>query len=333
MMQRITLPRSKIYRRLAVVTLAAVITSLLPRAKAADDAFPTKPVKIIVPTTPGGQMDLPARLIGAKLAEYWEVPVIVDNRPGGGIAIGTQAAAKSAPDGYTLLLAHEGAIVVNPTLVENTAYSVSDFEPLAQVWDASMVLAVNKGLSVESLNDLDALMRKNPGKFNYPVAGTDSELMSDMLKQAMRWDYLNVPYKGNAERLRSLMAGETHLMLMNVEDAATAIASGSVRAIGIASATRSPRMPTVPTLDEAGAKGFKLSAWAGLFAPAATPKHVLEKLKTDVRRALSEPDVVERIEVGGNQVVPMTVDQFKQRIASDVAKWRKLADSRGMKTF
>lgn len=317
-------------RRTALAALALAAVS--PSGFAAE-SFPSKPVRIVVPSVPGGLMDVSARLIATKLSEYWKLPVIVENKPGAGMAIGTLQAARSPADGHTLLLAHEGAVVINPVVVEGTQYSVKDFAPLAQVWDTALILVVNKDVPAHNLKELDAYVKGNPGKLNYSVADTIGELMSDMVKQAMNWNYVNVMYKGNAERFRAVMAGETQMTLASATDAITALQSGRVRAIGISSATRSPRLPDVPTLDEAGMKGFSLMSWGGLFAPSATPAPVLAKLSADARRALAEPDVVERIESGGSQVGRGTADQFRQRIATDVARWRQLAERRGMPTF
>lgn len=319
-------------RRAALAMLAA---AALPATVAkASNGFPNKPVKIIVPSVPGGLMDVSARMIGPKLSDHWKVPVLVENKPGGGMAIGTLQAAKSPPDGYTLLLAHEGAIVINPVIVAGTPYSVKDFVPLAQVWDTSLILLINKDVPAANLKELDSHIRQNPGKLNYAVADMIGELMSDMVKQAMGWKYTNIMYKGNSERVRSVMAGETQMTLASASDAFAALDTGRVRAMGISSTARSPRLPTIPTLDEAGMTGFNLMSWGGLFVPAGTPPDIVAKLSADARRALAEPDVVERIESGGSQAgARITADQFKQRIAADVARWRQLAESRGMQTY
>jgi tripartite-type tricarboxylate transporter receptor subunit TctC len=315
------------------VLSALALAAVSPGGFAASDTFPNKPVRIVVPSVPGGLMDVSARLVGTKLSDYWKVPVIVENKPGAGMAIGTHQVARSPADGYTLLLAHEGAVVINPVIVDGTQYSVKDFAPLAQVWDTALILVVNKDVPATNLKELDAHIKRHPGKLNYSVADMIGELMSDMVKQAMGWDYVNVMYKGNAERFRAVMAGETQMTLASATDAITALQSGRVRAIGISSAARSPRLPDVPTLDEAGMKGFNLMSWGGLFAPVATPVPVLAKLSADARRALAEPDVVERIESGGSQVGRGTAEQFRQRIQTDVTRWRQLAERRGMPTF
>lgn len=318
-------------RRCALAALA--LAAVAPRGFAATGAFPHKAVRIIVPTVPGGLMDLSARLIGPKLSAYWKVPVVVDNKPGAGMAIGTLQAARSPADGYTLLLAHEGAVVINPVIVAGTQYSVKDFAPLAQVWDTSLILLVNKDLPAKNLQELDAYVKAHPGRLNYSVADMIGELMSEMVKQAMGWDYTNVTYKGNAERIRAVMSGETQMTLASAPDAIAALPSGRVRAIGISSLARSRALPEVPTLDEAGMKGFQLMSWGGLFAPAGTPAPILAQLSADARRALAEPDVVERIESMGSEVGRGTAEQFHKRIAADVGRWRQLAERRGLPTF
>lgn len=331
MAERTGLPNAHFNRREALLALA--LAACTPMSFAAPDGFPNKAVRIVVPSVPGGFMDVSARLISPKLADYWNVPVVVENKPGAGMAIGTLQVARSPADGYTLLLAHDGAVVINPIIVEGTQYSARDFAPLAQVWDSSLILLVNKDVPANDLKELDAYVKQHPGQLNYAVADTIGELMSDMIKQAMEWQYTNVMYKGNADRLRSVMAGETQMTMVSAPDAASAVGSGRVRAIGISSLERSPRLPDIPTLDEGGMKGFSLMSWGGLFAPDGTPPEVLAKLSADARRALAEPDVVERIESGGSLVGRITPEQFEQRMAEDAQRWRQVAERRGLPVF
>ena len=325
------LMRLRAWRNALLALLAA--HSLLPLLSQVAAAFPEKVVKIIVPTSPGGLMDVAARLIQPKLSDAWKVPVIVENKPGAGMALGTAQFTQSAPDGYTLLLAHEGAVVINPIIVADTNYSVKNFEPLAQVWDTSLVFVVNKDVPATNLKELDEYIKKNPGKVNYALNDMIGELIADMVKQKMGWDFAIVSYKGNPERLRSIAAGETQMTLASATDAIGILSTNSVRAIGISALTRSPRLPTIPTLDEAGMKGFNFTTWGGLFALAGTPAPIVAKLSADARRALAEPDVVERIESGGSQIGRITAEQFKQRIAADIVRWRQLAEQRGMRTY
>jgi tripartite-type tricarboxylate transporter receptor subunit TctC len=322
--------KTLVNRRQACALIAAVTA---PGAFAQSADFPNKPIKIIVPSVPGGLIDLSARLIAPKLTGSLGVPIVVENRPGAGMAIGTAMAARSPADGYTLLLAHDGAVIINPVIVPDTPYSTKSFVPLAQVWDTSMILIVNKDVPASNFAELDAYMKKNAGKPNYPVADTIGELMSDTLKQATGWTFTRIQYKGNADRIRSLMSGETQLSLLSAPDAVNALPSGRVRAIAISALARNPKLPTVPTLDESGLKGFTLKSWGGLFAPAGTPPAIVRKLSAEARKALAEPDVVAQIESGGSEIGHGTAEQFSARIESDIQLWRRLAEARGMKTY
>lgn len=312
---------------------ALILAAATGRALAQAADYPNKTIRIIVPSLAGGLMDLSARLVGPKLSSALGVPVVVDNRPGAGMAIGTAMAARSAPDGYTLLLAHDGATIINPVIVPETPYTTRSFVPLAQVWDTSMMLVVNKDVPATNFSELDRYVRKSGGKLNYAVADTIGELMSDILKQAAGWNYELIQYKGNADRVRSLMAGETQLVLLSAPDAVAGVTGGRLRAIGVASLARNPKLPAVPTLDEGGLKGFTLKSWGGLFAPAGTPAPIVQKLSAETRKALAEPDIVAQIESGGSEVGKGSAEQFAARFRGDVERWRSLAEARGMKTF
>lgn len=322
----------RITRRTAGAALLAGLAA--PSSWAQGSTFPDKAVKIIVPSVPGGLMDVSARLIGPKLSGYWGQPVLVENRAGAGMAIGSTMVAKAPADGYTLLLGHEGAIVINPLLVAETPYIAGDFAPLAQVWDTALLFMVNAELKVNTFAELDDLVKKNPGRFNWPVADTLSDLHAELLKQATGWKFQTVMYKGNAERSRSLMANETQFGFQSASEAVASLQTGRIKALAISSTQRTPKLPNIPTLDEVGLKGFALTSWGGMFAPAATPAPILAKLSADIRRALAEKDVLARLEENGTEVPHQLVpSQFAARIKADQARWKRIAEARGVKTY
>lgn len=310
------------FRALLPATLIALAT--LPCAFAQADKYPSRPVQIIVPSVPGGLLDLSARLIGTKLSSYWGVPVIVENRPGASMSIGTNAVAKAAPDGYTLLMGYDGSVIGNPLLSKDTPYTTKDLEPVAQVYETSLTLITSKDVPATNFKELDAYVRRNPSKLNYPIADNFSGLMSEMLRQATGWNYVDVMYKGSAERIRSVMSGETQLTMVNAADAAAAMQSGRVRALAVTSLERSPKMPELGTLDELGVKGFSLSSWGGMFAPARTSLALVQKINADVNRALAEPDVAEGIQKGGSFVRRLDVKQFQALVERDTERWAGL---------
>lgn len=224
--------RSAARTRRLLITFAAVATAQGVFAQGSSH-YPSKPVQIVVPSVPGGLLDLSARLIGTKLSTYWGVPVIVENRPGASMAIGTGYVAKAAGDGYILLMGYDGAVVGNPLLNSDTPYATRDLAPVATVYETSLTLIVNKDVPARTFAELDAYVRANPSKLNYPIADSFSGLHSEMLRRATGWDYVDVQYKGSAERVRSIMSGETQLTMVNGTDAATAVKSGRARALGV----------------------------------------------------------------------------------------------------
>lgn len=297
-------------------------------------AFPNKSVKIIVPSVPGGLMDVSARLVGNKLSSYWNVPVVVENKPGANMVIGAMAAIKSPPDGYTLFLGHEGSLVTNPLLQADNPYSAHDLIPLAQIWDTPLLLLVHAGLGPTTFAELDALVKKNPGKFNYPVNDIVGELHSDLLRRATGWDFQLISYKANPERSRSLMAGETQFGFLSAAEAAAVADTGRVKVLATTAPARAAQIPNVPTLDELGLKGFAITSWGGLFAPAGTPAAIVAKVSVDARRALAEREVLDKLAIHGTQVpYQVTGEQLTERIKVDSARWKRIADAKGMKTY
>jgi tripartite-type tricarboxylate transporter receptor subunit TctC len=267
--------------------------------------FPAKPVRIVVPYAAGGPYDEIARAIGQRLSEIWGQPVIVDPRGGAAGGIGTDAAAKSPPDGYTLLLANAGPITINPNLMKKLPYDPQkDLAPVTMAVTALMVLVVHPSLPPKSVKELVALARSNPERLNYASAGIGNsqhiamELLQDMAKVKMN----HVPYKGAAPAFVDLIAGNVDLMFANIVGALPHVRSGRLRVIAVSQVKRSPVLPDVPSVSETY-PDFDMTTWAGFFVPAATPKEVTVKLQGDIARVLQRPDLKERFAAQGAETV------------------------------
>lgn len=293
--------------------------------------FPNKPVKLIVPSSAGGGLDVVGRLVGNKLSSYWGQQIIVDNRPGAAMAIGTGATAKSPPDGYTVVLVNDGALIVNPLAVQATPYTYRDFAPVGVWVTAPLIVTVHDRVPVKTFADLLAYLRANPGKLNFAVADDNSRLHSELFKSVAKVEYTHIPYKGASLAVNALMAGEADLSLMEPVAGSNAAKSGRVRLLAVASAQRSKALPDVPTADEAGLPGYLAGTWAGLLAPAGTPSAIVDKINADVRRALAEPDVIAKLESFSLDVRPGSAEEFRQRISAEHDKWARLIKERNLK--
>jgi tripartite-type tricarboxylate transporter receptor subunit TctC len=310
------------------ILLSAILLALLGAASVTAQPFPAKPIKIIVPSPPGDGSDLMARAIGQKLQEAWGQAVVIDNRPGAGGRIGSELAAKSAPDGYTWIMANAGSHGINAAIYENLPFDVErDFAPITQVMRSPNVLVVSPSLGVNTLQEFIALAKKNPGKYSYGSGGNGSSahMSAELFKLMAGVNLVHVPYKGATPALTDLIAGQIAMFLGNLPPAVPFIRSGQVKALAVSSLTRSRELPNVPTLDEAGLKGFETIAWFGLLAPAGTPKDVIDKVQAEVARIVQMPDIRERIATLGGEPVANRPEEFAAIIHGDVAKWRKVA--------
>jgi len=291
-------------------------------------AFPSKPIHIIVPSAPGDGSDLMARAIGQKLAEAWKQPVIVDNRPGAGGRIGSEVAAKAAPDGYTWIMANAGLHGINAAIYANLPFDVErDFAPITQIMRSPNVLVVSPSLHVDTVQQFIALLKKNPGKYSYGSGGNGSSahMSAELFKLMAGVDIVHVPYKGATPALADLVSGQTAMFLGNLPPTMSFIKNGQVKALAMTSLKRSPELPNVPTLDESGLKGFETIAWFGLLAPAGTPKDIIEKTRAEIVRIVALPDIREHIAALGGEPVANRPDEFAAIIHDDVAKWKKVA--------
>ncbi len=313
----------------ALLLAAAIAAGLVPRAAA---EYPERAVKIIVPTSPGGAIDTTARVVANKLAEYWGRPVIVENRPGASMITGADAAAKAAPDGYTLLVAHDGAMAMNPVLYPNVPYdSQRDFAPIALMTAIPGVVMVHDSVPATTLGELIAYARQNPGKLDHATGGPATLLWLELLKTMAAIDIRSIPYRGAAPAVTAVIAGETQMCLADVASAHAGIASSHVRVLAVTSAQRVKMLPTTPTAAESGVPGYEVGTWMGAFAPAATPKEIVAKIEAGIGRALAEPDVRARFEALGMAIRGGTSEEMRATLAADTDKWSRLVKEKNIR--
>jgi tripartite-type tricarboxylate transporter receptor subunit TctC len=318
----------RVHRFVAAALLASAAAL---SAHAQSQAFPAKPVRLIVPSSPGGGLDVLSRLMAAKLSGYWGQQMIVDNRPGAAMAIGTAAAAKAPADGYTVVFVNDGGLVINPLITRDAPYSYRDFAPVGLWVAVPLVISVNDAVPARTFPEFLAYLRANPGKVNFALADDNSRLASELFKSVANVDYVHVPYKGAAPSMNALMAGEAHFAITEPVASVNASKSGKVRMLAVTSAQRSKGLPQLPTAVESGLPGYVVGTWGGMLAPAGTPPSIVAKLNADARRALAEPDVAEKFQAVGLEVRPGSPDEFAQLIRDDADKWAKLIKDRNLK--
>jgi len=313
--------------------LAGLAAALLCAPLALGQGYPSKPVHVIVPFTPGSATDTLARTYGQKLSEVWNQPVVVENKPGAGGTIGAAAVAKSAPDGYTLLV-HSAAQAYNPSIYGNLQYdTVKDFVDIAALGGQPNVLVVAPSLGVKSVAELIALAKKKPGELNFASAGSGSgtHINGEKFKLAAGIDVVHVPYKGTPEALTDTIAGRATYYFAPISAALPFVREGKLVALAVSTAKRSSALPNVPTMAESGLPGFDYTLWVGMFAPAGTPPEVVDKIARDVRAAAQAPDVRERLTTLGAEPMPMTPAEFKQFVDGEITESAKVIKAAGIK--
>jgi tripartite-type tricarboxylate transporter receptor subunit TctC len=313
--------------------VAAVALAIVP-ALAQSPAYPTKPVKLIVPFPPGGSLDIAGRLIAQKLTDMWGQPVVVENKPGAGGNIGADLVAKSAPDGYTILLGALSTHAVNPSLYKSMPYDAAkDFVPITLIAITPNVLVVNASMPVNSAKEFIAYAKANPGKlaFGSGSNGSAGHLAGELFKVETGSDATHVPFKGGAPATQALLAGDTQFMFDNLANAMAQLKGGKIKALAVTTAERSKLVPDLPTMSEAGLPGFDISTWYGLFAPAGTPGPIVARWYADVTKILNSPDVRARLVADGADPSPNTPEQFREFIAKELAKYAKIIKASGAK--
>jgi tripartite-type tricarboxylate transporter receptor subunit TctC len=311
----------------AALALALSITSA-----AFAQAWPTKPVRIVVPFLPGGTTDILARAIGFDLTKEWSQSIIVENRPGAGGNIGAEAVAKSPADGYTLLMGTVGTHGINPSVYQKMPYdAIKDFAPVTLVALMPNMLVVHPSVTVKSVGELIALAKKRPGRLTFASSGngTSIHLSGALFETLAGVDMVHVPYKGSSPAVTDLLAGQVNMMFDNMPSALPHVKSGKLRALAVTSAKRSPAMPELPTIAEAGVKGYEASSWFGVLAPAGTPKDVVAKVNGAILKSLSTPDIKEKLSSQGAEPAGDTPEKFAAFIRAEIDKWAKVVMASG----
>jgi tripartite-type tricarboxylate transporter receptor subunit TctC len=315
----------------AITAAAAIVIALAAPVHA--QTFPNRPVRILVPYEPGGITDIAARLVGAKLTEYWGQQVVVENRPGGNGLIAMTAAVRAAPDGYTLVMASGGDVSLNPALLKTMPYDVErDLVPISGVSDAPIVLAANSASPFKSVADVIKAAKADPGSVNVgtPGVGSITNLVLEWFALSTGTKLQNVPFKGGAPTVQALVSDVMPLGILASSSVAPQVKSGSLRILGVTSSKRSTLNPEWPTLQEQGVRDVNASNWTALFAPKGTPQAIVDKLNADVVRALNSPDVKGRFASGGVQVIPSTPNELATRQKTELAVFRTVIAKSGM---
>lgn len=311
--------------RIAVVALALCAFALATPSVIAQ-GYPTKPVRLIVPFPPGGVTDIVGRILAQRLAESLGQQVVVDNRGGAAGAIGAQAAAKSAPDGYTLLMA-TATHAINATLIPNPNFDlVKDLAPVSLAASVPLLLAVNPSFPARDVKELVAAAAARPGQVNFASGstGSASHLAGEMLKTMAKVDMVHIPYKGGSLGIQDLVAGQVQLMFENMPSILPFVQSGRLRGLAVTGAKRSPAAPELPTMIESGYPGFEAGSWYGLFAPAGTPPDIVSRLNADMVKSLRSPETRKLLSQQGAEPVGNSEAEFAAFIRDEIAKWGRV---------
>jgi tripartite-type tricarboxylate transporter receptor subunit TctC len=295
-------------------------------------AFPSKPIRIVVAFAPGGIADFAARSVSQKLSENFGVPVVVENRPGAGGITGAEIVAKSPPDGYTLLVTSISH-TINPSVRKSLPFdAVRDFAPVTLITDAPNLLVVHPSLPVKSVKELVALARARPGQINYASSGTgtSTHLSGELFKSLARVDVVHVPYKGGGPAVIDLVGGHVETMFSTLPSVLQQVRAGKLRGLAVTGARRFPSAPEFPTMIEAGMAGYEVSGWSGMFAPAGAPREAVSRLAAEIGKILQAPELRERFFVQGAEPVGNAPEAFAAFVRSEISKWKKVVEASGM---
>ncbi len=314
----------------AVLIACAAVLGIQPQGLLAQ-AYPAKPIRVIVPFGAGGPADIYARFLGQQMLGVLGQPFVVENRPGAGSIIGTDLVAKSAPDGYTLLVM-SNTHTVNESLIPKKPFALmKDFVPVAPINYSDILLVVHPSVPARSVKDLVQLSKKNRMSYASSGNGTPYHMAGELFKALAGVDILHVPHKGSGEARTSVMSGQTEMMLDAITTMAPIAKAGRVRALGTSGRTRSTVLPDVPTIDEAGVKGYETTIWLGVMAPAGTPRPMIDRLNAEITRVTSRADVKKIWGEQGAVSLTMTVAEFEKYLHADIAKWAKVVKISGAK--
>ncbi len=327
-------------KTLSIMLFAPLLALLLASSAFnahAQNAYPSKPIRLIVPFTPGGSTDILARAIGNELTQSLAQAVIIDNIPGAGGSIGAERVAKAPADGYTLLMGHIGTLAVNPSLYPKLPYDpLKDFTPVAWVARVPNILVVNPALAASDFKAFVALVKSKPGQYNYGSGGNGSaaHITTEYLKLQGKLSLLHIPYRGTAPSVSDLLAGQIQVMFTGAPTLLPSIKAGKLRALAVSSPKRLEQLPDVPTVAEsglAGLKGFEADQWYGVVAPKGTPPAIIKKLNEAINAALNNADVKARLSGEGAQPTPNSPDVFGKLIATEIKRWAPVVRDAGIK--
>jgi tripartite-type tricarboxylate transporter receptor subunit TctC len=312
-----------------VVCLLAVSSAATAMA---DEAYPNRPIRIIVPFPPGGGTDIVSRTVAAKLTESWKVPVVVENRAGGNTLIGAEAAARSAPDGYTLFVPIDSTLAMNQSLYAKLPYDpITSFTPITLAISMPMVLAVHPSVEANNVKDLISMAKAKGGQLAYAHGALPAQVAGEVFKSSAKVDMLAVPYKGGSPAMTDVVGGTVPVIFDALGPAMSFLKAGKVRPLAVTSRARSPLLPDVPTLAEAGVQGVDLVTWIGFVAPAGVDKAIVSKLNREIVRILNLPETKERLTGIGMEVVANTPEQFAQTIKDDAVKFGRIIKTAGIR--
>ncbi|MEP6657532.1 MAG: tripartite tricarboxylate transporter substrate binding protein [Betaproteobacteria bacterium] len=329
---------SSTLRRIATFTAALLfhipLLAIAPLAHGQAASYPVRPIRLVVPFPAGGATDILARAIGQRFSEVLGQPVIVDNRPGAGGNIGSELVAKATPDGYTLLMGTVGTHAINPSLYAKMPYDhVKDFAPVILVAGVPNVFVVHPSVPVRTVGEFIAYAKANPGKLNFASSGsgTSIHLAGELFKVMAGVQMTHVPYKGSSPAIQDLLGGQVQLMFDNLPSALPQIKAGKLRALAVTSANRTPTLPDVPTVAEAGLPGFEASSWFGVLAPAGTPPAIINRLNAEGVKWLATPEAKEKMQNLGANAAGGTPDDFAAHIRAETVKWARVVKDSGAK--
>jgi tripartite-type tricarboxylate transporter receptor subunit TctC len=322
------------FRKITTLILTVIAACILAPPTIAQDRYPSKPIRLVVPFPAGGSTDIIGRLVAQKLSERLGQSVVVENRGGAGGTIGTENAAKSPPDGYTLLLSTTSTLAVAPSAYSKLPYDpVRDFAPISLVAITPYLLVVNNNVKANTLAELVALAKSEPGKLNYASAGngTTTHLAMEMLKDAAGIDVVHVPFKGNAPAEVAVLAGDVQVIFGSMPALLQQTKAGKLRPLAVGSSARSPALPEVPTVAESGYRDFEATLWLGVSAPAGTPKPVLDRLETEVRAIVAMPDFRDGLARNGADPISNSSADFAKLINAEIARYGKAVKAANIK--
>ena len=319
-----------VINRLRYVTI--ILTGLVAAGTAWAQSYPTKPIRMIVPFVPGGNTDIIARVYAPKMAEFLGQQIVIENRGGAGGVIGTEVVARAAPDGYMLVMVSAGH-TINPAMIKKLPYdSVKDFAPISMIADVPTAFVVHPSLPAKNVREFIAIARARPGEINYSTAGrgTVGHLAAELLSSMAKIKLVHVPYKGTGQAMVDLVAGHVQMQFASMPAAIQQVQTGRLRMIGQTGKERSAAAPGIPTMQESGLPGFVVSSGFGLFAPAGTPRTIIDRIHSALVRALNDPAVKENLAKQGAEVVASTPEQYDQFNRAEIAKWIKVVREAGI---